>query len=62
LEVQLQHDGWRASAVAAVKQLRSIHKVLRDAAPFYEPSLVTANKVGDGRLELGGQDFGDGFD
>jgi hypothetical protein len=48
--------------VAAVKQLRSIHKVLRDAAPFYEPSLVTANKVGDGRLELGGQDFGDGFD
>jgi len=62
VKIKLQNDGGHNPLVAAVKEVGSIGKPLRDAASPDEPRLVTTDKGRDNGLKAARKNHGDCFD
>jgi hypothetical protein len=61
MEIELKNKSRGLPAVAAMKEISSVSKTFRDAAPKHETSLISADQTGDKRLQPGGEDFGQAF-
>ena len=62
VKIELENDSWGVAAMAAVKEISGISKIVSDASAKDKARLVSTNERRDKGLKPVSQDFGDPLD